>query len=513
MSSGYEPIGGEVSERNCCYTCAHSKACDPHSRLHRYLMLFFLCFMSFGSYFCYDNPAAMQDIFLKDVHLTVSQFMNLYAFYSWPNVVISLLGGFLIDRVFGVRWGGIIFSLVIFGGQLVFGIAVMFSSVPLMYFARFIFGIGGESLAVAQNTYATVWFKPNELNFVFGLTISMARIGSTVNMNAMQPLFLEVGRSFNITGETQVGASLLIASVTCLLSAFCAVMLAFFFKRYLRASKPICIQESSLNTATSDSLTTCRQPPDALPENDLYESSPLLPSSSTPTVPQREKTIRLVDICRFPLAIWLICIICVSYYVTVFPFVSLGLVFFERKYDLAPSSAAAVNSLVYILSAFASPLCGGAIDCTGRNLVWLTVGILLTTVSHLFFAFTSSVPPALLMVLLGISYSILASSLWPLVGIILPQYQRATAYGLIQSVQNLGLGLVSILAGYIVDTKGYLFLELFFLLCLSIALASTLCLYLWDLNHGSILNSGGQRNSSKPVIVVETTDAASSTDA
>ncbi|VDL96426.1 unnamed protein product [Schistocephalus solidus] len=457
--------------------------------------------MSFGSYFCYDNPAAMQDIFLKDVHLTVSQFMNLYAFYSWPNVVISLLGGFLIDRVFGVRWGGIIFSLVIFGGQLVFGIAVMFSSVPLMYFARFIFGIGGESLAVAQNTYATVWFKPNELNFVFGLTISMARIGSTVNMNAMQPLFLEVGRSFNITGETQVGASLLIASVTCLLSAFCAVMLAFFFKRYLRASKPICIQESSLNTATSDSLTTCRQPPDALPENDLYESSPLLPSSSTPTVPQREKTIRLVDICRFPLAIWLICIICVSYYVTVFPFVSLGLVFFERKYDLAPSSAAAVNSLVYILSAFASPLCGGAIDCTGRNLVWLTVGILLTTVSHLFFAFTSSVPPALLMVLLGISYSILASSLWPLVGIILPQYQRATAYGLIQSVQNLGLGL------------GYLFLELFFLLCLSIALASTLCLYLWDLNHGSILNSGGQRNSSKPVIVVETTDAASSTDA
>ncbi|VDN13614.1 unnamed protein product [Dibothriocephalus latus] len=348
MSSGYGPIEDEVSERGCCYRCAHSKACDPHSRLHRYLMLFFLCFMSFGSYFCYDNPAAMQDIFLKDVHLTVSQFMNLYAFYSWPNVVISLLGGFLIDRVFGVRWGGIIFSLVIFGGQLLFGIAVMFSSVPLMYFARFIFGIGGESLSVAQNTYATVWFKPNELNFVFGLTISMARIGSTVNMNVMQPLFFQVGRSFNITGQVQVGTSLLIASVTCLLSAFCAVMLAYFFKRYvflclfnlrfqnfnILMQRFLCfkfqaIQESSLDASTSASGTVCQKPPNDLLENDVDESSPLLPSSPTSTVPQQEETIRLIDICHFPLAIWLICIICVSYYVTVFPFVSLGLVFFE----------------------------------------------------------------------------------------------------------------------------------------------------------------------------------------
>ena len=29
----------------------------------------------------------------------------------------------------------------------------------LFPFARFVFGIGGESLAVAQNTYAVSWFK------------------------------------------------------------------------------------------------------------------------------------------------------------------------------------------------------------------------------------------------------------------------------------------------------------------------------------------------------------------
>jgi len=49
----------------------------------------------------------------------------------------------------------------------------VFSFVP-----SFSFRIGGESLAVAQNTYAVSWFKGKELNLVFGLQLSMARIVS-----------------------------------------------------------------------------------------------------------------------------------------------------------------------------------------------------------------------------------------------------------------------------------------------------------------------------------------------
>lgn len=44
------------------------------------------------------------------------------------------------------------------------------------------FRIGGESLAVAQNTYAVSWFKGKELNLVFGLQLSMARIVSMVTV-------------------------------------------------------------------------------------------------------------------------------------------------------------------------------------------------------------------------------------------------------------------------------------------------------------------------------------------
>ena len=38
--------------------------------------------------------------------------------------------------------------------------------------------IGGESLCVAQNTYAVSWFKGRELNMVFGLQLSFSRVVS-----------------------------------------------------------------------------------------------------------------------------------------------------------------------------------------------------------------------------------------------------------------------------------------------------------------------------------------------
>ncbi|XP_070099281.1 lysosomal dipeptide transporter MFSD1 isoform X1 [Equus caballus] len=135
-----------------------------------------MCFLGFGSYFCYDNPAALQSQFKRDMQVNTTKFMLLYAWYSWPNVVLCFFGGFLIDRVFGIRWGTIIFSCFVCTGQVVFALGGIFNAFWLMEFGRFVFGIGGESLAVAQNTYAVSWFKGKELNLVFGLQLSMARI-------------------------------------------------------------------------------------------------------------------------------------------------------------------------------------------------------------------------------------------------------------------------------------------------------------------------------------------------
>jgi len=57
-------------------------------------------------------------------------------------------------------------------GQVIFSLGGFFFNFPLMQVGRFVFGIGGESLAVAQNTYAVSWFKGKELNMVFGFQVN-----------------------------------------------------------------------------------------------------------------------------------------------------------------------------------------------------------------------------------------------------------------------------------------------------------------------------------------------------
>ena len=56
-----------------------------------------------GSYFVYDNPAALQCDMMNVFAIDYSTFMLQYSLYSWPNVVLSMLGGYLIDKVFGIR--------------------------------------------------------------------------------------------------------------------------------------------------------------------------------------------------------------------------------------------------------------------------------------------------------------------------------------------------------------------------------------------------------------------------
>ena len=446
MSPNPEGESCEFSESEELEGCGAVACCNPHRASHRFMVLGFICFLSFGSYFCYDNPAALQAIIESDMGVNKEKFMNLYAWYSWPNVVMCFFGGFLIDRVFGIRLGTLVFSMFVMVGQVVFALGAYFNSFTTMIAGRFIFGIGGESLAVAQNTYAVGWFKGNELNMVFGLQLSFSRVGSTVNMNIMQPIYAEFTKMFNEpSGESYkvLGYSLLFAGVFCVLSLIAGLAMAFFDKR---ASK--ILRKDDAKTG---------------------------------------EVIHLRDLKDFPMSAWLIFIICVTYYVAVFPFIGLGLVYFQAKFSLDPAKANICNSLVYLISAGASPVLGIMVDKTGKNLVWLIVAIVFTLGSHAMLALTF-LTPFLAMSVMGVAYSLLACALWPLVAMIIPEHQLGTAYGFMQSIQNLGLAVVSIVAGKIADNSGYLILEVFFCGCLCLALLSTVMLYLWDATKGTGLN-------------------------
>ncbi len=131
---------------------------------------------------------------------------------------------------------------------------------------------------MAQNTYSVSWFKNKELNMVFGLQLSFARVGSTVNFNVMLPIYQAVNKHFE--GHTCLGIALFIASSTCVFSLLCALILAFYDKR----------AERILNRSAG----------------------------------QTGEVVRITDAKDFSLSFWMISIICVTYYVTIFPFTALG---------------------------------------------------------------------------------------------------------------------------------------------------------------------------------------------
>ena len=155
--------------------------CSPKKPLYKVLGLALMCLLGFGSYFCFDNPGALQDDFKVDLQMSTSKFVLLYSIYSWPNVILCFIGGFLLDSVFGIRLGTIIYMGLTLIGQIIFATGAMVNEFWVMMVGRFVFGVGAESLAVAQNNYAVLWFKGKELNLVFGLQLSFARVGSTVN--------------------------------------------------------------------------------------------------------------------------------------------------------------------------------------------------------------------------------------------------------------------------------------------------------------------------------------------
>jgi len=66
---------------------------------------------------------------LSDLQITTSQFSMFYSLYSWPNVILCFFGGFLIDRVFGVRWGAIIFCILVTIGQVIYKMNELFVNV------------------------------------------------------------------------------------------------------------------------------------------------------------------------------------------------------------------------------------------------------------------------------------------------------------------------------------------------------------------------------------------------
>ena len=113
---------------------------DPRKKVFRYSCLILICLLPFGSYFCYVLPGALEKEIEQDLRISTTQFTVFTSLYSWPNVVLCFVGGYLIDRLFGVSLGAIIFSCLVTTGQLMFAYGAYCDKIWLMDVGRFIFG-------------------------------------------------------------------------------------------------------------------------------------------------------------------------------------------------------------------------------------------------------------------------------------------------------------------------------------------------------------------------------------
>ena len=112
-------------------------------------------------------------------------------------------------RVFGIRLGTMLFAFIIIFGQIIFSMGGFLDRLWVMEVGRFVFGIGGESLSVAQNTYAVSWFKGKELNMVFGFQVKIIFEGLVGGNVRTKIYFIFVALNFDLCQRFGIKGSLI----------------------------------------------------------------------------------------------------------------------------------------------------------------------------------------------------------------------------------------------------------------------------------------------------------------
>ena len=118
------------------------------------VFLVLICFAGFGIYFVYDLPAAVGVDFKTATNMTQSDFMfTFYSLYSYPSAIAAVFSGILIDNIFGLGLGGVVFAALAVVSQIVIFAGLHFRNNFLLGFGRFLHGTASEPLGVVRSTY------------------------------------------------------------------------------------------------------------------------------------------------------------------------------------------------------------------------------------------------------------------------------------------------------------------------------------------------------------------------
>lgn len=541
----------------------------------RWLVLALTCTVMSASYFSYDIPSALHEQLLNYMPQTPNferNFNLLYTVYSIPNVILPLFGGNFVDR-YGAPQCLLAFASLVCCGSILLSSGVSSKSWEVMYLGRFVFGLGAESLCVAQSTITSDWFEGRDVAFAMGIGLAVSRLGSIFN-NITSP------KVANSRGGIQT--AFWMGSMLTFSSLFASALIIFVDGRAVKKLN------KRRGGVASPELT------EALLEEDA--PAPTRNGNDKPCSGSDE--VRLTDFRKFGILFWLLTISCFVVYGCVLPFnnVASGILLERNYYKPAPSSchllhpdqctsgylqngtnpslsdisgglcsfgpyqapllpssvnftssaseksgeweneayvypnltthdikcsdsfwnsactsdycakesastekAGKVMSIPYLISALSSPPLGLLVDKIGRRAQIASLASGLLFIVHLTMAVSHS-SPVLPLIGQGIAYSCYAAVIWPSVPLTVDKKFTGTAFGVITSVQNIGLALFPLMIASIYKASGDSYIpnvEFFFMSCAGLGVAIGLLLNRLDHRHGRKLNGIASDDESK----------------
>jgi nitrate/nitrite transporter NarK len=391
------------------------------SKAARWTALAVVAFTMLCGYWLTDVMAPLKPMLEKELLWNSAEYGFFTSAYGWFNVFLLMLifGGIILDKM-GVRFTGIMAtSVMVIGtaikywaisthaldGQTLLG---MKAQVLIAGLGFATFGVGVETAGITVSKIIVKWFKGKEMALAMGLEMATARIGTTMAMVTSVP----IARALH-------GVSKPI--LVCLIM-LCIGMISFIVYTFM---------DKKLDKSIADEAG----------RHDSVES---------------EESFSVKDIWYIisNKGWWYIALLCVLFYSAVFPFLKYAADLMVNKFQVDPELAGIIPGMLPFGTMILTPLFGNLYDRKGKGASIMILGAVLLIFVHTMYSipFLRATPIAIiLIIILGIGFSLVPSAMWPSVPKIIPEKQLGTAYALIFWVQNIGLMGVPALIGWVLD--------------------------------------------------------------
>jgi len=361
----------------------------------RWFVLFIMGLVIFGSYYAYDAISPIADFIMKGLNISRAQYGLFFSVYSLPNFIMVLLGGILLD-IIGIRKAGILFAALCTAGVFLTAAGPTFL---IMLAGRFLYGLGSESLIITMDKIISKWFRGKELSLAFGLNITIARLGTFAALNSAARI-----QAWSGSWRLAIWVSAIIM--------FVSFALFLVYSGIDKAKEKYFVKEKE----------------------------------------EIEKFV-FQDVYKFGPPYWYVSLLCMTFYSAIFPFTAFSTVFLQTKFGLTAIQGGFYTSLVITGSMIFTPIFGLVVDKIGKRATMMIVGSLMLIPAHLTLGLTY-IHPAIPMIILGISFSLVPAAMWPSIPIMIEEKRLGTAFGLMTLIQNIGLTVFPWLAGKITDLSG-----------------------------------------------------------